>query len=57
MLSLKLSEIFADLYIDPHSFNDDALGNALDRIHEKGTHKLFTDISQLSALHKPSILI
>jgi len=31
--------------VDSHHFNDDALGRALDRIHEKGTLKLFTEVS------------
>jgi transposase len=35
--------------VDSNHFNDDALGRALDRIHEKGTLKLFTEIS-LSAV-------
>jgi len=35
--------------VDSHHFNDDALGRTLDRIHEKGTLKMFTEVS-LSAV-------
>ena len=35
--------------VDPHGFNDDALGNALDRIHNKGTLKLFTEVALRAA--------
>ena len=39
------TELLFGTPVDSHSFNDDALGNALDRIHQKGTLKLFTEIS------------
>ena len=35
--------------VNPRSFNDDALGNTLDRIHAKGTLKLFTEVSLKAA--------
>lgn len=43
------TELLFGMEVDPHSFNDDALGNALDRIHKKGTHKLFTEVSLKAA--------
>ena len=43
------TELLFGTPVDSHSFNDDALGNALDRIHEKGTLKLFTEISLKAA--------
>ena len=39
------TELLFGSYINPANFNDDALGNTLDRLHEYGTHKLFTKIS------------
>ncbi len=39
------TELLFGMEVNPRSFNDDALGNALDRIHKKGTHKLFTEAS------------
>lgn len=43
------TELIFGTPIDPHNFNDDALGGALDRIHEKGTLKLFTEVSLKAA--------
>jgi len=43
------TELLFGMEVDSHSFNDDALGNALDRIHKKGTHKLFTEVSLKAA--------
>ena len=43
------TELLFGIHVDPHSFNDDALGNALDRIHKKGTLKLFTEVSLKAA--------
>ena len=43
------TELLFGTAVNPHSFNDDALGNALDRIHEKGTLKLFTEVSLKAA--------
>ena len=39
------TELLFGTPVNPHNFNDDALGNTLDRIHKKGTLKLFTEIS------------
>ena len=44
------TELLFGIPVDPHNFNDDALGNALDRIHNKGTLKLFTEVA-LRAAH------
>ena len=43
------TELLFGTPVNPHNFNDDALGNALDRIHEKGTLKLFTEVSLKAA--------
>jgi len=43
------TELLFGIPVDPHRFNDDALGNALDRIHKKGTLKLFTEVSLKAA--------
>ena len=43
------TELLFGVRVNPHSFNDDALGNALDRIHQKGTLKLFTEVSLKAA--------
>ncbi len=43
------TELLFGAYVDSHRFNDDALGNALDRIHKKGTLKLFTEVSLRAA--------
>jgi len=43
------TELLFGTPIDPHNFNDDALGGALDRIHKKGTLKLFTEVSLKAA--------
>jgi len=43
------TELLFGTAVNPHNFNDDALGNALDRIHEKGTLKLFTEIALKAA--------
>jgi transposase len=43
------TELLFGMPVDSHRFNDDALGNALDRIHEKGTLKLFTEVSLKAA--------
>ena len=43
------TELLFGIPVDPHSFNDDALGHALDRIHKKGTLKLFTEVSLKAA--------
>lgn len=43
------TELLFGTPVDSHSFNDDALGNALDRIHQKGTLKLFTEVSLKAA--------
>ncbi len=43
------TELLFGTLVNPHNFNDDALGNALDRIHEKGTLKLFTEVSLKAA--------
>ena len=43
------TELLFGTPVNSHSFNDDALGNALDRIHQKGTLKLFTEVSLKAA--------
>lgn len=43
------TELLFGVPVDSHRFNDDALGHALDRIHEKGTLKLFTEVSLKAA--------
>jgi len=43
------TELLFGIPVNPHNFNDDALGNALDRIHEKGTLKLFTEVALRAA--------
>jgi len=43
------TELLFGTPVNSHSFNDDALGNALDRIHAKGTLKLFTEVSLQAA--------
>lgn len=43
------TELLFGMEVNSRSFNDDALGNALDRIHKKGTHKLFTEVSLKAA--------
>ena len=43
------TELLFGMPVDSHRFNDDALGNALDRIHKKGTLKLFTEVSLKAA--------
>jgi len=43
------TELLFGIPVDSHRFNDDALGNALDRIHRKGTLKLFTEVSLRAA--------
>jgi hypothetical protein len=43
------TELLFGMEVDSHSFNDEALGNALDRIHKKDTHKLFTEVSLKAA--------
>ena len=43
------TELLFGTHVNSHSFNDDALGNALDRIHQKGTLKLFTEVSLKAA--------
>lgn len=43
------TELLFGISVDPHAFNDDALGNALDRIHHKGTLKLFTEVALKAA--------
>jgi len=43
------TELLFGTPIDSHNFNDDALGGALDRIHKKGTLKLFTEVSLKAA--------
>jgi transposase len=43
------TELLFGTAVNPRNFNDDALGNALDRIHKKGTLKLFTEISLRAA--------
>jgi len=43
------TELLFGIPVDPHNFNDDALGNALDRIHNKGTLKLFTEVALRAA--------
>jgi transposase len=43
------TELLFGARVDSHRFNDDALGNALDRIHKKGTLKLFTEVSLKAA--------
>lgn len=43
------TELLFGIPVDSHRFNDDALGNALDRIHRKGTLKLFTEVSLKAA--------
>lgn len=43
------TELLFGTPVDSHNFNDDALGNALDRIHQKGTLKLFTEVSLKAA--------
>jgi transposase len=43
------TELLFGIPVDSHRFNDDALGNALDRIHKKGTLKLFTEVSLKAA--------
>ena len=43
------TELLFGASVDSRRFNDDALGNALDRIHKKGTLKLFTEVSLRAA--------
>ena len=43
------TELLFGMEVNPRNFNDDALGNALDRIHKKGTQKLFTEVSLKAA--------
>ncbi len=43
------TELLFGTAVNPHSFNDDALGNALYRTHQKGTLKLFTEVSLKAA--------
>jgi hypothetical protein len=43
------TELLFGIPVDSHRFNDDALGNTLDRIHNKGTLKLLTEVSLKSA--------
>ena len=43
------TELLFGTTVNPHSFNDDALGRALDRIHAKGTLQLFTEVSLKAA--------
>lgn len=43
------TELLFGTPVNPHSFNDDALGRALDRIHAKGTLQLFTEVSLKAA--------
>jgi transposase len=43
------TELLFGIPVDSHRFNDDALGNALDRIHQKGTLQLFTEVSLKAA--------
>ena len=43
------TELLFGTAVNPRNFNDDALGNALDRIHKKGTLKLFTEVSLRAA--------
>jgi transposase len=43
------TELLFGIPVNPRNFNDDALGNALDRIHEKGTLKLFTEVALRAA--------
>lgn len=43
------TELLFGSAVNPHNFNDDALGNALDRIHQKGTLKLFTEVALKAA--------
>jgi hypothetical protein len=43
------TELLFGARVDSRRFNDDALGNALDRIHKKGTLKLFTEVSLKAA--------
>ena len=43
------TELLFGTHVNSHSFNDDALGNTLDRIHKKGTLKLFTEVSLKAA--------
>ena len=43
------TELLFGIPVDSHRFNDDALGNALDRIHKKGTLKLFTEVALKAA--------
>jgi len=39
------TELLFGIPVKSENFNDDALGRTLDRIHEKGTLKLFTEVS------------
>ena len=43
------TELLFGTHVNSHSFNDDAIGNALDRIHQKGTLQLFTEVSLKAA--------
>jgi transposase len=43
------TELLFGTPVDPGKFNDDALGNTLDRIHKKGTLKLFTEVALKAA--------
>ena len=43
--------------VSSHSFNDDALGNTLDRIHQKGTLKLFTEVALKAQAESDYLLI
>jgi len=43
------TELLFGTAVNPRNFNDDALGNALDRIHKKGTLKLFTEVALKAA--------
>jgi len=43
------TELLFGIQVNSDNFNDDALGRALDRIHKKGTLKLFTEVSLKAA--------
>jgi hypothetical protein len=43
------TELLFGTAVNPRNFNDDALGNALDRIHKTGTLKLFTEVALRAA--------
>lgn len=44
------TELLFGTQVNSHSFNDDALGNALDRIHKKGTLQLFSEVAIKAAI-------